>query len=112
MRRCRICKVPLEGVLGKVVERLFKIVPSIQDSSLCNKCVDKKFEISPAEKKGKYRCQICGREIDESVAISHIKAEEYILGLIKKDHPQWDKDKTTCNKCVEYYRELVKKTEI
>ena len=62
--------------------------------------------------KSKHICQICGREIDDSVALAHIKAEEYIIELIRKEHPEWDKEKTTCDLCLEYYRELIKRTEI
>jgi hypothetical protein len=42
----------------------------------------------------------------------HAKAEEYMINLIKKDHPEWNKGKKTCNACIDYYRELVKKAEI
>jgi hypothetical protein len=60
----------------------------------------------------KYRCQICERDIDEFVSIAHIKAEEYIMSLILRDHPEWVEDKLTCHKCLEYYRKLVKDAEI
>jgi hypothetical protein len=60
----------------------------------------------------KHICQICGREINDAVGLAHIKAEEYILELIRRDHPEWDKEKGTCNLCIEYYRELIKRTEI
>ena len=60
----------------------------------------------------KYKCQICEREIDEFAALSHIKAEEYLIQLILKDHPEWKKNGKTCQKCVEYYRKLVKDSEI
>ena len=60
----------------------------------------------------KYKCQICERDIDEFVSIAHIKAEEYIIDLIRRDHPEWNETKETCHKCVEYYRKLVKETEI
>ena len=59
-----------------------------------------------------YKCQICGRMIHEKHALGHIKAEEYIIHLIKKDHPKWDEKDASCPKCVAYYRELVDKTEI
>ena len=112
MRRCRICKVPLDGLLGNIANRLFNVKTSIKSSNLCNKCEDKEIRPIKAEPKGKYRCQICDREIDEAVALSHVKAEEYILSLILKDHPQWKHDKTTCKECIDYYRQLVKKSEI
>lgn len=61
----------------------------------------------------KYRCKICDRDIDEFVSIAHIRAEEYLIELIKRDHPEWDDDgDKACHKCVEYYRKLVKDTEI
>jgi len=60
----------------------------------------------------KYKCQICGREIDEFASIAHIKAEEYLMELIRRDHPEWKLDKDTCHKCVDYYRKLVKDAEI
>ncbi|MCU0665890.1 MAG: hypothetical protein MUF05_02190 [Candidatus Omnitrophica bacterium] len=60
----------------------------------------------------KYKCQICNREIDDYVSIAHIKAEEYILELIKKDHPKWKVDKGACQECIDYYRKLVKDAEI
>ncbi|MDI6606723.1 MAG: hypothetical protein QME65_06255 [Candidatus Omnitrophota bacterium] len=59
-----------------------------------------------------YKCQICGREIDEFASIAHIKAEEYLIELIKRDHPEWKKEHDTCHKCVDYYRKLVKDAEI
>ena len=60
----------------------------------------------------KYRCQICDRDIDDFASIAHIKAEEYIMELIQRDHPEWDEKEKTCHKCLEYYRKLVKDTEI
>ncbi|MFH1202437.1 MAG: hypothetical protein V1674_06070 [Candidatus Omnitrophota bacterium] len=113
MRRCKICNVPLEGILGNIARSLFKVRVSSQGSDTCNKCEGQK-SAPPIQgaRKGKYRCQICDREIDENVALAHVKAEEYLLGLIKKDHPQWKEDQKTCHRCIEYYRQLVKKTEI
>lgn len=60
----------------------------------------------------KYTCQICGRQIDDFAAIAHVKAEEYLMDLIMRDHPQWKKDKKTCHECVGYYRKLIKDAEI
>ena len=61
---------------------------------------------------GKHKCQICEREIDDVVGLAHIKAEEYLIELIRRDHPEWNKEKGTCGLCIEYYRELIKRTEI
>ncbi|MBN1521450.1 MAG: hypothetical protein JW928_02865 [Candidatus Aureabacteria bacterium] len=59
-----------------------------------------------------YRCQICGRMVKTEHALGHIKAEEYIISLIKKDHPEWNDKGVSCPQCLNYYRELVDKTEI
>jgi hypothetical protein len=59
-----------------------------------------------------HKCQICDREIDDFASIAHVKAEEYLIELILKDHPEWREKDKTCLKCVEYYRKLVKETEI
>jgi len=99
-----MCNVPLEGPLSKVAGVLFKVKPSEDNQDICNKCATKEPK--------KYKCQICDRYIDESAALTHVKAEEYILNLIKKDHPQWHKSKETCQECVEYYRKLIKDAEI
>ncbi|MFH1128314.1 MAG: hypothetical protein V1699_02760 [Candidatus Omnitrophota bacterium] len=60
----------------------------------------------------KYKCQICEREIDDFASLSHIKTEEYLLDLIRRDHPEWKETKQTCHKCIDYYRKLVKDAEI
>ena len=103
MDRCRKCKVPLSGFLSTIPKTLFGIKVSQKTPDLCNKC---------EAKDAKYFCQICNREIDESVALTHVKTEEYLLELIKRDHPEWNKDENTCHKCLEYYRTLVKEAEI
>jgi hypothetical protein len=105
MKRCKQCKVPLEGAFSKILQKLLKVSASKKDPALCNRCSDK-------TKPETYLCQICNRVIDEEAALTHIKAEEYILHLIKKDHPEWKEDKETCPRCVNYYRELIKKAEI
>ncbi len=60
----------------------------------------------------KYRCQICERDIDDFAGIAHAKAEEYLIELIRRDHPEWHEKKATCIKCLEYYRKLTKENEI
>ena len=104
MRRCQNCNAPLEGPLSKIKGALFRVRPSEENPDICSKCARKKPK--------KYKCQICDRLIDESAALTHIKTEEYLLKLIKKDHPEWQKNKETCQECVDYYRKLVKDAEI
>lgn len=72
----------------------------------------KRVTRSKEDPKKNYTCQICDRVVDEATALTHIKAEEYLLDLIRKDHPEWKEDKKTCPKCVEYYKELIKKAKI
>lgn len=105
MKKCKKCNIPLEGTFFKILKTAFKVTPSKENTDLCNRCATKK-------KTGTYICQICDRPIDEATAITHIKAEEYILSLIKKDHPEWKEDKNTCHTCVSYYRELIKKAKL
>jgi hypothetical protein len=38
-KKCKRCKVPLEGVMYKLIAaRIFGIRPSTKDPELCNKC--------------------------------------------------------------------------
>jgi len=42
-KKCKKCKVPLEGFLYRLIAKtLFGVWPSAKDSELCNKCEDKK----------------------------------------------------------------------
>jgi protein-arginine kinase activator protein McsA len=107
MKRCRKCKVPLEGIFSVVLKNVLRCQPSEKDPSLCHRCAQ-----NENKRKGTYICQICDRGVDEASALTHIKAEEYLLGLIKKDHPEWKADKETCPECIAYYRELIKKAKI
>lgn len=59
-----------------------------------------------------YTCEICKRKIDDFASIAHVKAEEYLLELIRRDHPEWNEQKGMCPRCIEYYRRLVKENEI
>jgi len=111
-----VCKVPLSGFLSKIPKILLGVTVS-SDPDLCNKCAEKSGVYKsqakgPHHPSGKYRCQICDRDIDESAALVHVKAEEYLMELIRKDHPDWAKDKETCHKCLDYYRRLIREAEI
>ncbi|MFA5119179.1 MAG: hypothetical protein WC695_10125 [Candidatus Omnitrophota bacterium] len=42
-KKCRKCKVPLEGLLYRLIAKtLFGVRPSTNDPELCNKCENKK----------------------------------------------------------------------
>ncbi len=103
MTKCTKCGVSLSGFLSRVPRLLFAVMPSEKDASLCNKC---------AEKHGRYQCRICGRMIHEERSLEHVRAEEYLLGLIKKDHSHWGSRQPSEEECIQYYRELIRKTEI
>ena len=60
----------------------------------------------------KYKCQICGKMIHQSHSLEHAKTEEYLLNLIRKDHPEWKDQDITCPECLEYYRKLINQAEI
>jgi hypothetical protein len=47
MKKCTICKVPLEGILSKI-SQIFGVKPSAKKEGVCNKCEDKEEDSSPA----------------------------------------------------------------
>ncbi len=115
MTRCKICKVPLTGFLSNIGKAFFNIRRSDQDPEICNKCASKERDaaVENANLNDKtYQCQICSRTVHQQHALEHIKAEEYLIELIKKDHPQWKHKGPTCQECIEYYRKLIKDAEI
>lgn len=114
MQRCKICQVPLDGFLSVIGKLFLKIRPSSQNSEICNKCADAQLRAEKLKKTeaSQYECQICGRLIHAEHALMHAKAEEYLMNLIKKDHPQWQDKDPTCKECVEYYRKLINEAEI
>ena len=59
-----------------------------------------------------YQCPRCGRYIEGSSVLAHAKAEEYLVGLIKRDHPAWVEPKGTCLRCETFYQALVERTGI
>lgn len=122
MLRCKKCKVPLDGLLSVLGKVFLGIKPSSQDPQMCNKCLSpessnaqdgrQKDKPSTQAEGNKYKCQLCERMVHEDHALEHIKAEEYIIKLINKDHPQWKHKDPLCRECIAYYRKLVDNTEI
>lgn len=115
MTRCKICKVPLTGFLSNIGKAFFNIRRSEGDPEVCNKCVVKKQNKTAGDINSDdtiYQCQICSRAVHQQHALEHIKAEEYLINLIKKDHPQFQHKGPTCQECIEYYRKLIKNAEI
>lgn len=114
MKRCQKCHFPFEGKLAGLIGKILHIKASSTHPDLCTRCASDSSGSkspfgagSPFGAKA-YVCQICNRRIDKKVALTHVKAEEYLLGLIKKDHPEWRDDKES----IAYYRELIKAAEI
>jgi hypothetical protein len=103
MNSCRLCGVSLRGILAFIPKLLFGVRTSKDSSILCNKCV-KKHKM--------YRCHICSRMIHEATSLEHVKAEEYFITLIRKDHSYWGSKIPTEEECVDHYREMVRKIEI
>lgn len=103
MSKCKKCNVPLSGALSFIPKKIFGVQPSQKIPDLCNKC---------EPKDAKYCCQICGRQIDTAAALMHVKTEEYLLELIRRDHPEWKEKQGTCHHCIDYYRKLIKDAEI
>lgn len=47
-------------------------------------------------------CPLCREEADEL----HYEFEQYVLDVIKKEHPEWVESDGTCPRCMDYYRSL------
>ena len=109
MKRCRTCHVPLEGRWARILKKVLRLEQSAKDPGLCNKCAAKGTNAAPLSD---YVCPICNRRVDEKTALTHIKAEEYLLELIRKDHPEWKEGQGACPKCMDYYRQLIKQAKI
>ncbi len=117
MDRCRKCGFPLKGMLARLFAGLLGCRSAKDGSGLCQRCApgSKAGSRTPdgsASSKGAYTCRICERTMEESAALTHVKTEEYLLELIRKDHPEWREHDAMCPKCVDYYRELIKKGKI
>lgn len=105
MVKCKHCGVPLSGFLNIIPAMLFQVKPSSSDPILCNRCAAR-------EKEKRYKCHLCGRMIHENRSLEHIKAEEYFVNLIRKDHSHWGEREPSGKECVDYYRQLIQKAEI
>ncbi|MFO8053490.1 MAG: hypothetical protein R6U54_06000 [Candidatus Omnitrophota bacterium] len=120
MKKCKVCGVSLDGLMGKIKKILFNRYPSDKDKDVCNKCIEnvkpnkfeKKVDKLVTREDEKYQCPVCKRMIHQSHALEHIKTEEYLMKLISKDHPRWGKGKPVCKECINYYRKLVDDAEI
>jgi hypothetical protein len=120
MKKCKVGGGALSGLVGKIKKIFFNHPPSGKGQDASSKSVDntksnkleKKISEATTREEEKYQCPICKRMILESHAIEHIKTEEYLMGLISKDHPKWSKKDPVCQECIDYYRKLVEDAEI
>ncbi len=69
-------------------------------------------DLESAARSIKYYCPRCGRYIQGESILAHAKAEEYLIGLIQRDHPEWVEPDGTCSSCKTYYQALVERTGI
>jgi hypothetical protein len=120
MKKCKVCGGVLNGLVGKIKKIFFNQPPPGKNQDVSNKGVNKAESNKPGKKISesttredeKYQCPICKRMILQSHAIEHIKTEEYLMGLISKDHPKWSKKDPVCKECIDYYRKLIEDAEI
>ncbi|MGE5280356.1 MAG: hypothetical protein ACM3L6_06410 [Deltaproteobacteria bacterium] len=91
--------------MAYLLKKVAGIRRSMTDPRLCNKC-------APGQKPSGYVCSICNRNVKEEHALAHVKAEEYLITLIKKDHPEWKESGGSCPQCLDYYRKLVRETDV
>lgn len=68
--------------------------------------------VSGNHKERMYRCSRCGKIIRGSLLLVHTKAEEYIIELLKRDHPEWVDHNGACSHCEQYYQALVERAGI
>ncbi len=54
----------------------------------------------------KKRCPICKKEKEEEIVDVCNAGYEYIIDLIKKDHPDWLEKDGSCPNCIDYYKKL------
>ncbi len=50
----------------------------------------------------KKNCTLCHQDTED---LYHI-AEQYVLNIIKKEHPEWVDQNGACIKCIEHYKAL------
>ena len=49
-----------------------------------------------------YTCPLCGKDTD---SVEHI-TEQFLLNMIRTEHPEWVDKNGLCPRCIEYYRKL------
>ena len=53
-------------------------------------------------------CPICKRETTDDMIQLCKDAEDWILGTIRKMHPDWVEEDGSCSRCLEFYKGLGK----
>ena len=50
----------------------------------------------------KKHCTLCNEPADDL----YLVAEQYVLSIIKEEHPEWVEQDGACKKCLEHYQAL------
>lgn len=53
----------------------------------------------------KYVCSICGGVVHEELRTLHEDAEQWLIGRIKRQHPEWTSADGACGPCIEAFKE-------
>ncbi len=56
------------------------------------------------------QCPICNKPVDESIIKTCEDAQEWVMKMIKRDHPGWIATDGSCPQCLDYYEKLGKKS--
>jgi hypothetical protein len=60
-----------------------------------------------------FRCPICGEDVKAGELRAHAALDDErfregrIIARIKQDHPEWVEADGACERCIEYYRQMV-----
>jgi hypothetical protein len=75
------------------------------------------FTSAPADTpQGVFRCPICGENVTAGEIRAHAARDDerfregLLIARIKKDHPEWVEADGACERCIEYYRQIVAHT--
>lgn len=59
----------------------------------------------------KYKCGVCGHEVDRDAVVFKDHTEKHILDIIKAKNPKWIDTEGFCKKCIDYYRAQIQGSE-
>ncbi len=56
----------------------------------------------------KYICPICGLEIERDLVKFLSHADEHVIEVVKRQHPEWVSGDGLCEKCLDHYKQSLK----